>query len=185
MCRVDLQLLSKFLKTNFKKKVTLVENLRISTGQQSQKFKNTKISKEYPKSSMTHRVGPDECRTYYVRFHDVRRHDFLLQHAYKLKHKLKNLFSCFISSFIYATYVFSPSIKTWVYKKKKIFKKAKLKFVVGDPIYLSTSEDKENEKPSSRGRFGVEIHVRDKGDPLFYPRKSDSEYSINSCMKAD
>ena len=45
-----------------------------------------------------------------------------------------------------------------------------MKFVVGDPIYLSTSEDKENEKPSSRGRFGVEIHAsRLKGDPLFYP----------------
>eukprot|EP00938_MAST-03A_sp_MAST-3A-sp1_P002664 g2664.t1 len=57
--------------------------------------------------------------------------------------------------------------KTWVYKKKKIFKKAKLKFVVGDPIYLA---NKENEKPSSRGRFGVEIHAsRLKGDPLFYP----------------
>ena len=84
-----------------------------------------------------------------------------------LKRKLKKaIFSCVIFSNAYTTF-FNAQSKTWVYKKKKIFKKAKLKFVVGDPIYLA---NKENEKPSSRGRFGVEIHAsRLKGDPLFYP----------------
>ena len=48
-----------------------------------------KFKKKSHKQPMAQRVGPDECTGHItLEFHDVRRHDFLLQHAYIFKHKL-------------------------------------------------------------------------------------------------